>query len=212
MNGMDTLRILIVAPDPLARGGLAALLDGAKGVSVAGQLAVSDATLDAIEAMSPDVMLWDLGWNGADVVEALTDVVESRVPVLVLAADEGDAALAWRAGARSMLPRDASLETIVRAAAAAATGLVASDERLLMYAVTAPAEAAGQSGVPVLTARESEVMRLLGRGVSNKTIAFELGISEHTVKFHVNSIMSKLGAQSRTEAVVLATRTGLLLL
>lgn len=115
------------------------------------------------------------------------------------------------------LPRDAGTEEIVAAITAAASGLTALDRSLALEALTGlargrtEAEPISEQEEP-LTAREREVLQLLAQGIPNKQIAQRLGISEHTVKFHVSAIMTKLGAASRTEAVTTAARRGLLLL
>jgi DNA-binding NarL/FixJ family response regulator len=106
------------------------------------------------------------------------------------------------------LLRDAETEAIVAALSAAAQGL-----RVLVPtladALGAGALPAGSPAIEELTVREREVLALLAQGLPNKAIAQRLAISEHTVKFHINGLMGKLGAQSRTEAVVLAMRLGL---
>lgn len=115
------------------------------------------------------------------------------------------------------LPRDAGTEEIVAAIMAVASGLTALDRTLALEALTGlargrvDAEPVSDHDEP-LTAREREVLQLLAQGIPNKQIAQRLGISEHTVKFHVSAIMTKLGAASRTEAVTTAARRGLLLL
>ena len=124
-----------------------------------------------------------------------------------------------------LLPRDASAEEIVASMEAAASGLVALDRDLARALAGAPALAGNgspaRSPAPPeivegpegpLTGRELEVLQLLAEGLANKTIAARLHVSEHTAKFHVASIMTKLGAASRTEAVTLAARRGLLIL
>ena len=114
---------------------------------------------------------------------------------------------------RALLPRDASAGEILAAVEAAGNGMAAVDPReldaLLAAAPATPAAAAGSS---TLTARELEVLRMMAEGAANKNIAWKLGISEHTVKFHVASILGKLGASSRTEAVTIGVRKGLVLL
>jgi DNA-binding NarL/FixJ family response regulator len=113
------------------------------------------------------------------------------------------------------LPRDAGTEEIVAAALAVASGLTALDRTLAQEALAGLArgrpEPVNDQSEP-LTAREREVLQLLAQGIPNKQIAQRLSISEHTVKFHVSAIMTKLGAASRTEAVTTAARRGLLLL
>ena len=116
------------------------------------------------------------------------------------------------------LPRDASAEEIIAAVMAVANGLTALDRRLALEALSGLTRGRMDAAEPVngleepLTAREREVLQLLAQGIPNKQIAQRLSISEHTVKFHVSAIMTKLGASSRTEAVTTAARRGLLLL
>jgi len=113
------------------------------------------------------------------------------------------------------LPRDAGTEEIVAALMAVASGLTALDRSLALEALSGlarrPPEPINEQSEP-LTAREREVLQLLAQGIPNKQIAQRLSISEHTVKFHVSAIMTKLGAASRTEAVTTAARRGWLLL
>ncbi len=113
--------------------------------------------------------------------------------------------------ARGWLLRDASAEELSAAVRAVAAGIIVLAPSIARE-VTRPAPAVDTLDAPALTGRESEVLRLVAAGLPNKTIARELGISEHTVKFHVGSILAKLDARSRTEAVTLAARRGLLTL
>ncbi len=113
--------------------------------------------------------------------------------------------------ARGWLLRDASAGELSAAVQAVAAGIVVLAPPIARE-VTRPARDLGAPDAPALTERESQVLRLVATGLPNKTIARELGISEHTVKFHVGAILSKLDARSRTEAVTLAARRGLLTL
>src|SRR5262249_4790186 len=131
--------------------------------------------------------------------------------VLVLIANAGDAPLAWAADVQGVLLRELDGPKLCAALKAIACGLQVLDVQLAervrpSSARTEPADAASDA----LTARELEVLRLLADGRSNKRIGRELGISEHTPKFHVNAILEKLDADSRTAAVVIAVRRGLL--
>ncbi|MCB0156183.1 MAG: response regulator transcription factor [Anaerolineae bacterium] len=208
---MDELRVLIIADDPLARAGLAMLLAGQLGCQVVGQISGEAEALDALEVYRPDVILWDLGWNGEDSLEKLADLPEVGIPLVALLPDESLAGEARRLGLRSLLLRSVTAEKLTAALQATAHHLEVLEpslsEALLpdSYAETAPL-------VEALTPREVEVLHLLAEGLANKAIARRLEISDHTVKFHVNAILSKLGAQSRTEAVVRATRLGLIML
>ncbi len=208
---VNDLRVLIVADDPLARGGLAALLADRPGLTITGQMSSSADVQSSLRAYTPDVLVWDLGWDPASSVERLADLRDVTAPVVALLPDETHAAEVWAAGAHGLLLRNADAESLAAAVMAAARGLVVTDPTLGTVMLSS------RDRVPVLpseelTAREREVLQFLAEGLPNKVIAARLNISEHTVKFHVNAILSKLGAQSRTEAVVRASRLGLIIL
>ena len=135
--------------------------------------------------------------------------VELPVPVLVLLPQPTLAADAWAAGALGILLRDGDGDLLHTALQALVQGLFVLETGLAEHLY--PAGRAEELPPPAepLTPREEEVLALLAEGLSNRAIAHALDISEHTVKFHVNAIMSKLDARSRTEAVVRATRLGL---
>jgi DNA-binding NarL/FixJ family response regulator len=201
---MSDIRVLIVADDPLVRTGLAALL--ADRCVIVGQVSADDDF--ALEVYRPDALLWDLGWESGLSSDRIADLSEDGPPIVVLLPDNSDAAVFWSAGSRGLLRRDASGDRIAAALASAAQGLVVFDPALTLdlplLHPTPPVEA--------LTPREIDVLRLLAEGLPNKGIALRLDISEHTVKFHINALMSKLHAQSRTEAVVQAIRLGVIAL
>jgi two-component system nitrate/nitrite response regulator NarL len=196
----------LVGEDPLARSGLAALLADQPGLAVVAQIAASEDWAAIVEAYDPEVAVWDVGSAGS--TDRAPDFGRAGRPVLALISDEEQAGEALAAGARGVLFRDAGGERLAAALAALAHGLVALEatvaETLRPRVTAAPVE--------TLTPREGEVLQLLSQGLSNKRIAQALGISEHTVKFHVNAILGKLGVQGRTEAVVQAARLGLITL
>lgn len=198
--------VLIVAADPLVRDGLAARLEDRPELSIVGLTGPEDAALFAPQAR---VVLWDLGAAPEPDLDPLLELTTSGVPVVVLAGRPEPAAAALRAGVRGVLGRTADADTLVLGLLAAVRGMSVLDPELLPAAgILRPA---GPGEPPeTLTPRERQVLGLIADGLSNKEIARRLGISEHTVKFHVNTIMSKLGARSRTEAVVIAARLGLI--
>jgi two-component system nitrate/nitrite response regulator NarL len=208
---MPLIRVLIVADDPLARAGLAMLLSDQPDCEVVGQVAAESAPRDILDTFPADVVLWDLGWDSALALDRLSEVPAEGPPVVTLLSDAVHAIEVWAAGARGILTRDARGDSLIAALMAASLGLVVIDPQtaasLLPSAEHVPAQPLGE-----LTPREVEVLQLLSKGLPNKGIASQLGISEHTVKFHVNAIMGKLGAQSRTDAVIRATRSGLIIL
>jgi two-component system, NarL family, nitrate/nitrite response regulator NarL len=198
------VRVLVISDDALARAGLAALIAG-RDVSVVGQGAPGDAAALAVSSQ-PDVVAWDLG-PGA---ETPADIGLADVPALAILWDEAQGPAAVASGARGIVLRDTAADRLVAALEAVARGLVVLDPALadlLPRRRSAPSDL-----VEPLTPRENEVLQLLAEGRSNKSIASRLGISEHTAKFHVNAILGKLGAATRTEALAQAARLGLVLL
>ena len=212
----NDLRVLVVASSPLARAGLTALLDDAAGITIVGQSAGDIDLPDALDVYRPDALVWDMGWEPLQNLDRLNEV--SGAEVLALIADEATAleaaAALLGAGVRGLLLQDARTDRLAAALNALGQGLV-----VLTPAVAESLRADPPLTVPqpdplidALTPRELEVINLIAEGLPNKTIAGKLRISEHTVKFHVNAILTKLNAQSRTEAVVRATRMGLIAL
>ena len=206
---MDELRLLVVAGDPLALAGLGALLNGEPGIEVVAQGTPGDAT-SLIDGATPDVVVWDLGWDPETSLAEIGGELPPHPAVVALIPADDAASEAWVAGARAILGRDAPGPVIAAAVQAAFRGLAVFAPDLA--ASLLPGRERPAPALDELTPRELEVLRLLARGMTNKAIAAKLEISEHTVKFHVNAVMSKLGAESRTEAVVRATRLGLVYL
>jgi two-component system, NarL family, nitrate/nitrite response regulator NarL len=178
------IRVQIETASEVTRAGLEALLREHSGIELVGS------------AADADVLLCDEAPEFSDLAAA--------VPVVVLT-DELPAQHAWRSGVRGMLPRDAPAAQIIAAIYAASAGLVVLQADDTMAILPTPAE---QPAEP-LTPRELEALDMLAEGLSNKLIAHKLGISEHTAKFHVNSILAKLNAGTRTEAVMRGVRLGL---
>ncbi len=215
LSAVQPLRLLICANDFLARAGLAALLSSEPNLLVVGQMAPSTDLATQLAIYQPEVIVWDLGWATAEGIELLAAVAEAAPPIVALVAglnDGGvdDGGALWRAGAKALLLREISPAALVAAIGTVAHGLTVFDSTLLP--ATLPNVFSGSAEVLVepLTAREMEVLQVVAQGLSNKLIARQLTISEHTVKFHLNAILGKLGAQSRTDAVVRATRAGLI--
>jgi two-component system, NarL family, nitrate/nitrite response regulator NarL len=180
----DPPRVTVLAPDPLVRAALSRLLAD-QGLLV-GDLATADLALVDV---------------GAGRLPSLA------IPVVALVDDAARPAELLGAGASAVLRRDIDPSRLCAALLAVMHGLVVVDAALARDALPeqGPSEAAEE-----LTARERQVLMLVAGGLSNRRIAERLGISEHTAKFHVNSILTKLGVSTRTEAVVVAARRGLL--
>ncbi len=204
---MTLLRVLVVCRDRLSRAGLAAVLDQRSDLTVVGQIAGDDNSLLPLDIYVPDVIVWDVSWEPSNAVNSLGLLPEDTPPVLALAVTSDQAAQARAAGAQALLSRDASPEALAAAAVTLGHGLQVTDPALAGVSAAATPEPGSAS---LLAPREQDVLKLLAEGLPNTGVVSRLEVSEHTVKFHVNSIMGKLNAQSRTEAVTLATRLGLL--
>jgi DNA-binding NarL/FixJ family response regulator len=204
-------RVLIAAPTPALRAGLRALVATAE-VWVTGEtatLADLDADLAAVDVII--VADEDLLVDAARVVGD-----DARLALLVLADDARPAALIRSLPLRGwgILPPDSSPAELQAAVVALGQGLVVLQAELIerLLAQRAPISSLAQPAAEQLTAREREVLELVGQGLSNKLIARELQVSEHTVKFHISSIFAKLGASSRTDAISRGARQGLITL
>lgn len=208
----NKFQVLIVAADPLARSALAAKctdLSDFQVVGLSNPSTAADHLAELQENGSVNLLIWDLGWEASG--SASSEFQEWDIPLLLLLSDSDQSEEAWSAGAQALLKREASGKMIETAAYAVSTGLVVIDPELAT-SILPPAVGPESKLDQPLTPREMEVLQLLAEGLTNKAIAVQLDISRHTVKFHVNAILSKLDAQSRTEAVVRATRFGLLAL
>ena len=216
--------VLVAARSDVVRAGLSSLINASAGFTLAGDArGISiHGVARQLDELQPEVLLVELSVHEEE--EALIVLLEGEgekpfSPLIVALADEardGWAAEALRAGVRAILPRGATADEIMAALTAAAEGLIVLRPETMASLLTnshgAPHDLSAADGQEPLTPREREVFAMIAEGLGNKTIAFRLNISEHTVKFHVGSIFSKLGASSRTEAVTLGIRRGLLML
>jgi len=204
------IRTVVSAASALARAGLVAALRGDARVAVVGEVSPEE-LLRSVAALEPDVVVT---LPAAALDRRETSAEAARAPYVLLVDDPRDAwsaeAPAAERGPYAVLTRDASPDEIVAAVVAVAAGLVAVQPQTLATAATPNARP--RDGAEHLTAREIDVLGELSRGAPNKTIARRLGISEHTVKFHIGSIFAKLGVSSRTEAVTRGVRLGLIML
>lgn len=203
---MSTLRVLTLAAYPTISYGLRAALEADDLAEHAGDASEWSALPDALEGREVDAILADIDWTPEDLEEA--GGLAALPPVLLLAEGEEAGAAALSEGFRGVLLRDSGVDEIQAGLRALVAGLAVIDPRILPLVGRAP-EPDGREQVDQLSPREIEVLNLIARGYPNKAIALELGISEHTVKFHVGSVLGKLGAASRSEAVAIAMRHGL---
>jgi NarL family two-component system response regulator LiaR len=207
------IRVLIADDHKVVRQGLRFLLESEPGIEVAGEAADGAAALDAIRALHPDVVLLDLLMPRVDGLGVLAALAEqaagpggSRAPaVLVLTSSPDDQHLvqAIRAGALSYLPKTAGVDQVIEAVRAAARG-----ESILQPSATARLLRELRQGnadpLARLTPRETDVLKAIAQGRSNREIARALTVSEETVKSHVSAILAKLGLTDRTQAAIFA--------
>jgi DNA-binding NarL/FixJ family response regulator len=205
-----TIRILLVDDHTVVRKGLRTFLKYDPELEVVGEAADGAEALIRARELKPDVVVMDLLMPVMDGIAA-TAAIRREMPeieVLALTSVLEDASVvgAVRAGAIGYLLKDTQAEALCQAIKAAAAGQVQLTPKAaarLMQAISAP------ESPEALTERETDVLRLLAQGQSNKQIARRLNNTEQTIKTHVSRILSKLGVQSRTQATLYAIRTGL---
>ncbi len=211
------IRVFIVAASPLIRAGLQSMLADSR-VDIVASAPDLESTSGQLVDVEPDVVLVEAA---PDTHEEFLNTLEHTeiahdYPVMVLSEQIKAAWVsdALRAGVRAVLPRDVAPEQLRAALEAAAAGLVVvhPSELNTVLPATVGSSAPVDELLEPLTRRECEVLQMLAAGLANKEIAARLTISDHTVKFHVASILGKLGVSTRTEAVSVGIRRGLVLL
>jgi DNA-binding NarL/FixJ family response regulator len=214
----QAVRVLLVDDQELIRAGLRGILRASHGFDVVGEVGDGAAVVAAVREHRPDVVVMDVRMPGVDGVEATRRLtaLDDPPPVLVLTTFEDDEVLAGvlRAGADGFLLKGVPADDLQRAVRAVAAGEAWLDpavtQRVLaQYRTGAPGPATSSTALDVLTAREREVLVLIGRGLSNGEIAAELVLGEGTVKTHVGHVFAKLGLRDRAAAVVTAFDHGL---
>jgi DNA-binding NarL/FixJ family response regulator len=210
---MSDLRVLIVDDHIVFREGLRALLSRIDGMDVIAEAGTTEEAITAAGECHPDVILMDLNLPDRGGVEATATILTNHpdIAVLVLTSHSGDKYLrdAIRAGARGYLLKDADPDGIVRAILAVNQGQVIFDPGIASQVLTATAAPEEPRPFPTLTDREYEVLDRLARGIRNEAIAARLGISLKTVQNNVSSILLKLDAVDRAQAVAIARDAGL---
>lgn len=211
MSDENRLQVMIVSANPLARIGLAALLGTMPMYEVVGQVSPEADLLLLKDRFQADILLWDMGWEMPFSLETMQQLaLQGEVPpILALIPDDTEISQLMGLGVAGLLWQSSRPEQLSAALTAIHEGLTVYDPDLLP---TPPTTKPASDLYEDLTLREQEVLQLLAQGLANKTIARHLNVSDHTVKFHVNAIMTKLGAQSRTEAVIKAMKLGLVVL
>jgi len=228
-TGERTITVQIVAASAVVRAGLAALIGPDERFDVLGSFPTARAAQDESElAERPaDLIIAELGDSLSDeIVEraTTTEGTETDGPALVVLIPDWHRKLVGsllRSGVSAVLPNTATGEEILAAVEAALAGLIVLPrDALAIFEETQPTQEANHESTALdlepltetLTPRERQVLDMMAEGLGNKEIAWRLQISEHTAKFHVSSILAKLGASSRTEAVTQGLRRGLIMM
>jgi DNA-binding NarL/FixJ family response regulator len=210
-----TIRVALVDDEPLIRGGLAAVIGAEPDLEVVGQAGDGSEVLDLVGRTAPDVVLMDVRMPGVDGIAATRALVRAgsaaRVLVLTTFANDDHVFDALAAGADGFLLKRSTPEEVLHGIRTVARGESLLFPGAVRELARRHVRAAGPAGVPELarlTAREAEVLRLVAEGRSNAEIAAELVVGVETVRSHVAAVLAKTGARDRTQAVVLAYRSG----
>ncbi|WP_427159304.1 response regulator [Aliinostoc sp. HNIBRCY26] len=202
----NQIRILIVDDHPVVRQGLAAMIDRESDMAVVGQACNGREAVAVFRQHQPDVTLMDLRMPEMDGVAAITAICNEfeNAQIMVLTTYDGDEDIyrGLKAGAKGYLLKDAEPDELL-----AAIRMVNAGQKYIPPSVGA--KLAERVGVLQLSGRELEVIRLMATGKTNQEIASALQISEGTVKYHVNNILSKLGVSDRIQAVITALKRGI---
>jgi DNA-binding NarL/FixJ family response regulator len=212
-----SIRVLLVDDQTLVRQGVRSLLALAEGIEVVAEASDGKQAVDMIPQIQPDVVLMDMRMpvmSGLEALQALARTNSLPPTIILTTFDDDQLVLAGlKAGAKGYLLKDVSLEQLVGAIQAVADGgsLVqpAMTQRLLSGLEHMRNDFVSLDRPDPLTERETEILRLMAGGYSNKEIANSLGVAEGTVKNHVSNILSKLGVRDRTRAVLKAFELGI---
>jgi DNA-binding NarL/FixJ family response regulator len=207
MAGRSPIRILTVDDHPLLREGIAAVLANETDMAVVAEAGNGREAVEQFRAHRPDVTLMDLqmpDMNGTDAITAIRkDYPEARIIVLTTYGGDAQAVRALKAGAFGYLLKSMVRKELVETIRSVHTGKKRVPPEIAI-------EMAEHHADDALTEREIEVLREVAAGNANKVVALHLGVSEETVKAHMRSILSKLGANDRTHAVTIALRRGII--
>jgi len=216
-NGGGVLRVLVATTSSVRRNGLEAIVQENPALQLAGSATGILGLPERVRDLQPDVVLIDLAQPDTQFSSSAAAIQQSgsALVALVDGANASWISRALRTGVHALLAREASAAEIYAAIQCSAKGLVLLDPEIARELATHGSPDNAESVpemVENLTPREVEVLRMMAEGLGNKEIALRLGISDHTVKFHISSILAKLGAASRTEAVTMGIRMGLIML
>ena len=212
------IRVMLVDDQTLVRQGVRSLLGLSDDIEVIGEAADGESAIVSVPELEPDVLLLDMrmpGKNGLEVLQALSHSGQLPPTIILTTFDDDELVLSGiRAGARGYLLKDVALEELLDAVRAVASGKTivkpAVTQRLLKGLGRIRTEFSSLEQPDPLTERETEILRLMAGGYSNKEIAAALNVAEGTIKNHVSNVLSKMGVRDRTRAVLKAFESGVL--
>jgi len=210
------IKVMLVDDQTLVRKGIRSLLELSEDIEVIAEANDGTEALEMLPDIDPDVILLDMrmpGLSGVDVLRRLKERNQLPPTIILTTFDDDDLVLAGiRNGAKGYLLKDVTLEELVNAVKTVAAGgsiiKPAVTERLMRGLENLKNEFSSLDRPDPLTTRETEILRLMAGGYSNKEIANSLGVAEGTVKNHVSNILSKMGVRDRTRAVLKAFELG----
>lgn len=207
------IRVIVFATSPVVRAGLSAVITTNQKMTVVGSESKLDLLPKSVEQLQPDVLLLDnpqqSAWETLQLIQQQQDSLANII--LVENLESINLEMVLHSGVRGILPSTSTESEIIAAIEATSFGLVVLHPDILEL-LSLPKKEKLDNPVQTLTPREIEILVMVASGLGNKTIAKHLQISEHTVKFHISSIFQKLSVSTRTEAVTVGVRLGLILL
>jgi DNA-binding NarL/FixJ family response regulator len=214
-NGGGKTRVVIAAASSARLAELERIVQEEPTMNVVGSLAALSTVRQRAVELRPDAILLDIPEPNPQLANILLRQTEAAIVALVDEPDSNWTRRILRAGVLGILPRNSSQTEITSAIQAATRGLMVLEPDFIRDLFPSGSERDSDTDIDLieeLTEREIEVLRLMSEGFANKEIASRMGISDHTVKFHISSILAKLSVSSRTEAVTAGIRNGLILL
>jgi two-component system nitrate/nitrite response regulator NarL len=206
----ERISIVVVDDHPLFRQGVVAALQTQPDFQVVGETDSGEQALQLARTLMPQVMLLDVsmtGWNGITTAEKVSIACPATAIVMLTVSDDKDRLLAaFKAGARAYVLKGVSAQELARVVRAAAAGEVYVSQSLAGEMLVSLTQGRAPDPLQELTAREREILALIGNGYTNREIGEKVSLSEQTIKHYVTNILQKLQVRSRVEAALLATR------
>jgi two-component system, NarL family, nitrate/nitrite response regulator NarL len=206
----EQIRVLVVDDHPLFRQGVVHSLNSDPGLSVVGETASGQEALQLARELLPDVVLLDIsmpGWNGLVTAEKITIACPATTIVMLTVSEDKDKLFAaFKAGARAYVLKGVSARELVNVVRTAASGEVYVSPSLAAEMLVSLTQGQAPDPLQELTAREREILGLIGAGLTNREIGERIFLSEKTIKHYVTNILQKLQVRSRVEAALLASQ------